>query len=163
MKERWQQLSSREQQLVILMAIAVSITLFYFLFWSPLQEGISDGKNRYKAQTSALIQIQKQAAEAKAIRASGRKSGAKVKDSTTLLGLIERTAQQNQLKSALQKVQPDGKDGARVWLENASFDQAIQWLSVLVSRHGITINEISIERQDNPGRVNSRILLRVTP
>ncbi|MCW9025135.1 MAG: type II secretion system protein M [Gammaproteobacteria bacterium] len=163
MKERWQQLSSREQQLVILMTIVVSITLFYFLFWSPLQQGIDDGKTRYQAQTSALMKMQKQAAEAKSLRASGGTSTSRIKSSSSLLGLIERTAQQNKLKSALQKVQPDGKDGARVWMDNAPFDQVIQWLSVMGTRHGIIISEITFERQEDPGRVNSRILLRANP
>ena len=162
MKERWQQLSSREQQLVILMTIVVTITLFYFLLWSPLQQGIDDGKTRYQAQTAALLKMQKQAAEAKSLQASGRTNTSHIKDSSTLLGLIERTAQQNKLKSTLQKVQPDGKDGARIWIDNAPFDQVIQWLNVLSSQ-GITISEISFERQDEPGRVNSRILLRVVP
>ena len=162
-KDRWKQLSTREQQMVTLMSIAVSFALFYFIFWEPLQVGIEDGRTRHQAQTQALIVMQQQAAEVMTLRASGSGKLSRVRDSSSLLSLIERTARQQQLQAALQKVQPDGKDGVRIWMDNASFDQEIQWLSTLVTQHGIFISEISFERQDAPGRVNSRILLRVNP
>ncbi|MDH5570552.1 MAG: type II secretion system protein M [Gammaproteobacteria bacterium] len=162
-KQRWEQLSSREQLMVTLMTIVVCISLFYFIIWEPLQVGIKDGHTRHKAQTEALITMQQQAAEAQALRSSGAGKQASVRDSSSLLSLIERTAKQQQLQNALQKVQPDGKDGVRVWMDNAPFDQVIQWLSTLTTQHGIFITEISFERQDAPGLVNSRILLRVNP
>lgn len=162
-KERWEQISTREQQMVVLMSIVVSLALFYFMLWEPLQVGIDDGHARYKAQTQALLTMHQQAAEARSLMSSGTGKPGNIRDSSSLLGLIERTAKQNQLNTALQKVQPDGKDGVRIWMDNAAFDQLIQWLSTLITQHGIFVSEITFERQDAPGRVNSRILLRVNP
>ena len=160
MKERWQQLAPREKQLLIIMSIVIVITLFYFSLWKPLITGIEDGELRIKAQTRALMEIRKQAAEVRQLRASGAGSNNSVKDSTSLLGLIERSAKQKNIKGSLQKVQPEGQREVRVWMENVSFDQLISWLDLLTNRYGIQINDISLERSNTPGIVSGRILLQ---
>ena len=45
-------------------------------------------------------------------------------------------------------------------MENVSFDQLISWLDLLSNRHGIQINDISLERSNTPGIVSGRILLQ---
>lgn len=161
MKEKWQQLSLREKRLVIITSIVVIITLVYFMIWEPLQDGIQTSRVRVKAQNDTLVQMREQAAEARQLRAAQRQVGANTRSSSSLLVIIERTAQTKKLKSQLQKVQPEGQDSVRVWVENASFDQLIDWLALLENRNTIYVSEIIIERQKEPGRVNSRILLRV--
>ena len=161
MKEKWQQLSIREKRLVIFTSIVVLITLVYFLIWEPLQDGIQTSRVRIKAQNDTLVQIRNLAAEARQLMAAQRQGGANTRSSSSLLVIIERTAQEKNLKSRLQKVQPEGQDGVRVWIENASFDQLIEWLALLEKKNTIYVSEIIIERQKEPGRINSRILLRV--
>ena len=161
MKEKWQQLSLREKRLVILTSIVVLITLVYLLIWEPLQDGIQTSRVRIKAQNDTLVQMRDLAAEARQLISAQRQAGAKTRSSSSLLVIIERTAQEKNLKSRLQKVQPEGQDGVRVWVENASFDQLIDWLALLENKNTIYVSEIIIERQKEPGRINSRILLRV--
>jgi general secretion pathway protein M len=161
MKEKWQQLSLREKRLVVVTSIVVVITFVYFMIWEPLQDGIQTSRVRLKAQNQTLANMQGQAAEARQLLAAKRQAGANTRSSSSLLVIIERTAQTKNLKSRLQKVQPEGENGVRVWVENASFDQLIDWLALLENRNTIYVNEIIIERQKEPGRVNSRILLRV--
>ncbi len=159
MKEQWQQLSLREKRLVIIAAIVVVVTLMYFMIWEPLRDGIETSRVRVNAQTNTLQQIRAQAAEAKQLRAIKNRGG--TRGGGSLLVIIERTAQQKNLKSNLQKVQPEGQDGVRVWVENAAFDQLIDWLALLENKNTIYVSEIIIERRQEPGRINSRILLRV--
>jgi len=161
MKEKWQQLSLREKRLVIITSIVVVITLVYFMIWEPLQDGIETSRVRIKAQNDTLVQMREQAAEARQLMAVQRQAGAGTGSSSSLLVIIERTAQEKNLKSRLQKVQPEGQDGVRVWVENASFDLLIEWLALLENKNTIYVSEIIIERQKEPGRINSRILLRV--
>ncbi|VAX11510.1 hypothetical protein MNBD_GAMMA25-1011 [hydrothermal vent metagenome] len=160
LQERWQQLALREKQLLVIMSVVIVITLFYFSLWKPLKTGIEDGELRVKAQTRSLMEIRKQAAEVRQLRTSGIGVNNSVKDSTSLLGLIERSAKQKNIKDGLQKVQPEGQKEVRVWMENVSFDQLISWLELLTSRHGIQINNISLERSNAPGIVSGRILLQ---
>ena len=159
MKEKWQQLSIREKRLVLITTVVVMISLVYFMIWQPLQDGIETSRVRVKAQTNTLQQIRSQAAEAKQLQSV--KSRRANKGGSSLLVIIERTAQQKNLKSNLQKVQPEGQDSVRVWVENAAFDQLIDWLALLENKNTIYVSEIIIERQKEPGRINSRLLLRV--
>ncbi len=161
MKEQWQQLSLREKRLVIITAIVVTVTLLYFMIWEPLQDGIQTSRVRVNAQANTLHQVREQAAEAGQLRATKSRKDANARGGGSLLVIIERTAQQKNLKSSLQKVQPEGQDGVRVWVENAAFDQLIDWLALLENKNTIYVSEIIIERQKEPGRINSRILLRV--
>ncbi len=159
MKEKWQQLSLREKRLVVITALVVMITLVHFVIWKPLQDGIETSRVRVNAQTNTLQLIREQAIEAQQLRASSSRTG--TRGGGSLLVIIERTAQRKNLKSSLQKVQPEGQDGVRVWVENASFDQLIDWLALLENKNTIYVSEIIIEKQKEPGRINSRILLRV--
>ncbi len=159
MKEKWQQLSLREKRLVVITAIIVVITLVHLTIWKPLQDGIDSSRVRVNAQTNTLQSIREQAVEAQQLRArSSRTAG---RSGGSLLVIIERTAQSKNLKSSLQKVQPEGQDGVRVWVENAAFDQLIDWLALLENKNTIYVSEIIIEKQKEPGRINSRMLLRV--
>ncbi len=161
MKEQWQQLSLREKRLVIITAIVVAVTLLYFMIWEPLQDGIKTSRVRVSAQANTVQLIREQAAEARQLRATRSRAGTNTRAGGSLLVIIERTAQKKNLKSSLQKVQPEGQDGVRVWVENAAFDQLIDWLALLENKNTIYVSEIIIERQKEPGRINSRILLRV--
>ncbi len=159
MKEYWQQLAPREKQLLIFMSIVVLITLFYFAFWKPMKAGIEEGELHLKAQTRALIKIRQQAAEVRQLRSGGAGKQIMIEDSSSLLGLIERSAKQKKINGNLQKVQPEGQREVRVWMENVSFDQLISWLDLLSNRYAIEISEISLERGNSPGIVNGRVLL----
>lgn len=160
MKEKWQQLSSRERRLVLIMASVLIVTVFYFGLWQPLQDGIERTRLRVKAQQVQLQDIQRQAAEARQLRANKR-GGANVRNSSSLLVVIERTAQRKNFKSYLRKVQPEGSAGVRVWVDNAPFDTLIDWLAQLAIKNKVYVSEISVEKQKDPGRVNGRILLQV--
>jgi len=160
MKEKWQQLSSRERRLVGIMAAVLLVSLFYFGLWQPLQEGIERQRLRVKAQEATLQQMLIQAAEVKRLQA-GTRGAARVRNRSSLLVVIERSAQHKRLKQHLHKVQPEGTHGVRVWIDNAPFDTLVEWLAQLGSQNGGHVSEISVERQSDPGRVNGRILLQV--
>lgn len=160
MKERWQQLALREKQLLIIMSVVVLITLFYFALWKPLKTGIEKNQLHLKAQTHALMKIRQQAAEVRQLRSAGAGKQTIIEDSSSLLGLIERSAKQKHINGNLQKVQPEGQREVRVWMENVPFDQLISWLDLLSNRYALQISEISLERGNTPGIVNGRILLQ---
>ena len=46
----------------------------------------------------------------------------------------------------------------RVWLEQASFDQTMDWLQD-IAKKGVSIEEVSIDADPAPGRIGARITL----
>lgn len=160
MRAKWQQLSEREQRLVLITAGVVLLSLLYFGLWQPLQQGIEAEQLRLQARQQTLQQLQQDAARVQQLRRHQAQSNRSATRKGSLLVVIERSAQQKKLQAALQKVQPEGKDGVRVWLDNAVFDDLVEWLDLLSRQHGLQISDISIERGTEPGRVNCRVLLR---
>ncbi len=59
----------------------------------------------------------------------------------------------------MKRIEPEGQNSVRVWLEQAAFDDVIQWLQNLKRDYGIHTADIVIERQAAAGRVNARLTL----
>jgi general secretion pathway protein M len=79
--------------------------------------------------------------------------------SQSLLALADGTARAQGLGPALQRVEPDGQRGVRVWLEQAPFDDVLRWLDKLVLENGVAVTAFTAERRPEAGRVNVRIVL----
>ncbi len=147
--------------MVSIMAVAVIISLFYFGLWEPIETGIDSKKKQLTMRTRQLQNIQQQAAEARQLK-QGQPAQRRVTNSTSLLSVIDTTSRQKNLKQALQKFQPEGDDSVRLWLEDAPFDALVEWLDLLNRQHGVSVSEISLEKQPESGLVDGRILLQVS-
>jgi len=161
MKAYWQQLSQRDQRLLVFMVASIALSLFYFGFWSPLQTGIEENRLRIEAQTKQLITMKQQAEEVKQLKRSGKGGKRSSATSGSLLSIVERTAVQLKIRTALKNFKPEGQDGVTLQIDNISFDQLIEWLKLLKQQYGIFVNDLSVERREEPGRVDSRITLRI--
>lgn len=64
----------------------------------------------------------------------------------TVLSLITQSAKQHDL--SLKRVQPEGDEKIRVWLESSPSNKALDWLEDLAEK-GIKIDDISIETIEN--------------
>ena len=61
---------------------------------------------------------------------------------------------------SFKRYQPVGDSGLSLWLENSAFNQLVLWLERLEKRHGIRVDEISVERAAQDGVVNVRLVLQ---
>lgn len=77
----------------------------------------------------------------------------------SLLGVADQSAKSGNLGPAMKRIEPEGQHSARVWLEQAAFDDLMLWLQGLKRDYGIHAADIVIERQEAAGRVNARITL----
>jgi general secretion pathway protein M len=135
--------------------------LAYLLVWEPLANKNESLRNSYQNSQELIDWMQDAATEAKAlqskIKSSGASGGSK---NQSLLGIIDRTAKSNKLGKSVKRVQPDGKTGARVWLEQAIFNDMVKWLELLQRKEGVRIVTTVIEKQDEPGLVNARLVFQ---
>lgn len=157
MREYFENLSQRERYLVIVAGTALVIFLLWALLWRPMMASAKDVQQRVAAQESELQWMRQAAAEARVLRGAAG-AGAQASGGS-LLSLVERTARQGRLAPAVKRVQPDGEQGVRIWLENASFDDLLVWLHQLATAHGVALSEVAVERQQAAGIVNGRLLL----
>jgi general secretion pathway protein M len=60
----------------------------------------------------------------------------------------------------LQRVEPEGANGVRVWLEQAPFDDVLRWLDKLSTERGVRVTAFATERRaEQPGRADVRVVL----
>lgn len=161
MKEWYDNLEPRERRILIAGVTVLAVAMLYLLAWEPLVNKISSLEKSNMENQKVLEWMEQSAEEAKQLQAKLQASGSSAKSGgQSLLGTIDKTAKIGKLGQSVKRVQPDGQDKARVWLENASFDSMVSWLEKLHRQQGIHIVSSVIEKQDDPGMVNARLVLQ---
>lgn len=156
LKQWFYSLPSKEQMMVSGTGIVIIITLFYLIIWEPLHLGFQEEKQKQQSQKEILLWMQQAASEVKSLRASGSQTTIRSNNKPITL-VIEQTIKNAGLKPSVKKIESSGNKGARVSLNDASFNQILVWLDTLSKHNGIQVVSANIERSDKPGRANARL------
>ena len=157
MKAWFMGLEVNERRMLIGGGSLLLVLLLYVGIWEPLTHNVESLRASTAEQESLLAWMRGAAKEVKQLR--GR-SGQPVKPASgqSLLSLVDRTAKAGRLGPALKRVQPDGDEKVRVWLESASFDDVVRWLSSLESSQGVHVVSSVFQAKDDPGLVDVRLV-----
>lgn len=159
-KQWFNSLPSKEQWMVSATGTLIIITLFYLIIWEPIHVGLSSEQQKQQSQKEVLLWMQNAAEEVKGLRSSG---GVTIRDKNKPATLvIEQTITNAGLKPSVKKIESSGKNGARVTLNEAPFNQVMVWLNTLAKHNGIQVVSANIERTDKPGSANARLTLERT-
>jgi len=152
---RWAQLRPRERIGLIAAGSALALMLVYLMLWEPVVNE-ADRLKRAIEQNRELVSWM-QAKEPEVRRLLG--SGGAQRGGGSLLGTIDSTAKRSKLGDAMKRVEPDGSNRVRVWMEQASFDDMVRWLDQLQRSHGVQITSVVIDRvEGSSGLVNARFV-----
>ena len=160
MKEWLAGLEPRERIMVYIAAGVLLLVLIYLLLLRPFHVGYDRLRAGVAEQRATVQWMQQSAAQVKQLQ----RSGAAVSDGLggqSLLSATDTAARAAGLGPSLKKVEPDGSQGVRVWLDGAKFDDMLGWLDVMGTRYGADVDTITIERGDAPGLVNARLNLQI--
>lgn len=151
MKVWWQQLNSREQQLIGLLTPLIAVFLFYSFIWQPLNTNLEKGAKKLARQQQLLTWVQENTERYQ--QAKGNKSSAGSKGS--LSSIVNRTAKQQQI--TIDRIQMQTED-IQVWVDEVAFNQLLQWLELLANNEGLYIKAIDLSDSDKVGVVRVRRL-----
>ena len=157
-KDWFHSLPVKEQRMVFGTSIIIVITLFYLMIWEPLHVSLQDAKLKKESQDKAFVWMQQSATEVKSLRATGSRSTIRDKNKPTTL-VVEQTIKNAGLSASVSKIESSGKNGARITLNEAAFNQVLIWLNTLSTHNGIQVISANIERGSKPGRANIRLTL----
>lgn len=152
-------LDQRERRIVVGGAAVLCLLFVYFLIWEPIVKNMDNMRKSNVDMKQQLVWMQETAAQVKLLKASSVRTG-RINKGQSLLGIIDRSSKSSQL--ALKRVQPDGDSKARVWLENAKFNDVVRWVENLKRRYGVEIDNASFEKQEEPGLVSGRFVFQTT-
>lgn len=150
-KQKYSQLTEREQRLVLLSGIVMVIGLFYWLVWAPLNLSITTNRKAVEEQQQLLTWVQKNALRATQLR-SAKGVGANFNGS--LPQTVNQTAAQVDI--AISRMQPQGEE-LQVWVDQAPFNDVLSWLQAL-EKMGIRILDLDIAEADVAGHIKIRRL-----
>lgn len=152
MLNKWQELSAKDQRLVLIMVISVSLFVAYRFMWQPLTENITKQENKIARQQELLTWIQ----DNTALYIQKNKNGdAQQQNSGSLSGLISRSASRKQI--AIARIQPQGDD-IQVTIDSIEFNQLLTWLQSLAATDGIMVKALDLSKEEQSGVVRVRRL-----
>lgn len=156
----YDQLSDRDRKALRILAAALVVTLAYLLIWRPIADFRAEARADMK-QSRKLVEWVRSNEEKVATRAMARTN----EESAGTGNLGDRDLMQTVTDSAeradlpLQRFEGSGEDSLRIWLEGVAFIDLTQWLAHLETKYGITVDEASIDRRDDPGLVDANLIL----
>jgi len=159
MKEWLAGLEPRERMLVYAAAVVVGVILVYAIFIQPLYSKYDKLVDSVDQQRETVQWMQQNAVTIRQLKGAGPAAGQGLAG-RSLLSVADSEARSARLGPALKRVEPEGSDAVRVWLDGASFDELVGWLDVMSSRYGADVDTITLERAEAAGLVNARLTLR---
>jgi general secretion pathway protein M len=148
MKDWFLQLNQREQLSLLSLGLAVTLYALFMFIWSPLDSRREQLTVQNSAVADSLVRVDAMVSEVIQLRKSGVKTGAK-RSLTTIIN--ESTGR---LKLPVIRLQPNSRGEIQVRIENAAFDNVLQWLHEMEYTQGLLVREVSVVQAGTVGRVN---------
>jgi general secretion pathway protein M len=147
--------SPRDQRLAAGAAVILFILLIFGIF-VPLDTAVSRAHARVQRKQADLAWMRSVAPQ---LAAAGSAITAPASQ-RSLIVVIDTSARESGLGSALNSSEPSGPGALRVRLDKAPFDTLVQWLARLSQQNGIHVESASIDAAGPPGMANAGIVLR---
>ena len=147
-------LSTREKALVGIALLVGLLMIAYLYVWEPKTRQLHELRTVSVPESEQTLAWVRQALE----QASSRPAGARDKIiEGPLLTVIEQTAEQAGVRTAIKRMQPNQNQAVRIWMENVVFDKWLRWVDLLKAQN-VFVERASIVRE-TPGVVTARVTL----
>lgn len=157
LKDWFYGLQARERWMVAVASVLVVITVLYLFVLAPFYSAVSMRTERVAKKQADLSWMRAVAGDVIALSQDAPVAAAPTGES--LVVLVDRTARECGLSSALTGQTPNGATGIRVRLERAEFDKLVLCLANLQRGHAVSIESATIDRTSEPGFVNASLVL----
>ena len=162
MKDWVDKLEHQERMMLAVGGDVLVLFLIYALVLAPIRSGYHALEQGVAEQRDTLAWMQGSAQTIQRLRSSSG-TAAQGLGGRSLLAVTDSTARAGGLGDALKRVEPEGSNSVRVWLDGAPFVVLVRWLGTLSTRHGVDANSVTLERSEVAGRVNARMTLEAAP
>lgn len=157
--QRLAALSPRERLLSVGVVVFIVFYGLYQLIIAPIAAEAILLDQKINAQQQVYQAIKKTSVEVAGLRKK-QQNIVKSVDGHSLMAVLDASSNELEIKPAIKRMIPEGDDKVTLWLENIAFDKLTNWLAVLETKHAITVDQISINReQTNKGVVTAKLLL----
>lgn len=156
----YDQLSTRDQRALQVLALAFAVTVAYLGVWRPISDFRAEAMADMESSRELLEWVRSQETAARAVAEMDSEPGQQGSlGDANLLKTVTDSADSSGMP--LQRFEPSGDDAMRIWLEDVPFTDLTQWLAHLESKYGIAVDQASLDRADDPGLVDANITLEI--
>lgn len=148
-------LAPRERNLVYAAAVVLGIAIVYFAVVLPVTSAAKQRAARIEQKAGDLAWMRQVAPQVMAAAAAG----GGLASNESLVVLVDRTAREAGIGSAIRDQSPAGETGLQLRLEAAPFDVLVTWLASLQQQYGVRVDAAMIGATSAPGLVNASITL----
>ena len=160
LRARYEALQPREQTLVSAAAVLLVIALLYSAVWQPFARS----RRQLAEELASARAVATRLAQAEVdVRVAAPQNGPVVGSEVSLLTAVDQAAKNGTLKKPPARLQPDGENAARIWLEDVEFEVLMRWMLELQTRYGVTLDVVDIEKREAAGLVNARLSVLRAP
>ncbi len=133
-------LKNSEKLLLSVLAVVIIAMAFYLLIWEPTSIRLKQVKTQDLPQSSSDLAWVRQA-----VKEAGPEAGKGQVETITgpLLTVIETTAADAEVRTAISRIKPGDNQTVQVWLDNVAFDDWLVWINQLRDQH-IKVQSASI-------------------
>jgi general secretion pathway protein M len=152
--ERYSSLTDRDQFAINMLSLFALALFVFFLIVQPSKQYSQSSQAHYQSSQQSFAWMQANQAQVANLssqlnqRAPGQ----------SLLGIANESSKSYQL--SFKRYQPVADNGLSLWLEAVRFNDLVLWIERLDKDYGIIVKEIAIDREQQLGLVNVRLVLQ---
>jgi general secretion pathway protein M len=152
--DRYAQLEQGDRIALSGLGLFFSLLFIYFALLNPMYSYHADSLAARDRQLSLIQYMRASEKQARSVKTETRSTAS----GQSLLSQVSRIAQQIGIKP--NRLQPEGSDAVSVWFDSVAFNDLVKMLRQVQAQQGIVVQQISIDKEDQPGVVRARIVLR---
>jgi general secretion pathway protein M len=142
---------------LLLGSLALGTMVLYAFAWRPFAAAHARLGQAVADQRALVAWMTVTGAEIRRLREQAPEAAASGQEGQSLLASVDATSRAAGLGKSTTRIQPEGTQTVRVWLEKAPFDAVVGWLLRLEREAGVQVESISVEAAEGKGLVNARV------
>src|SRR3990167_1640892 len=157
LKDRWQQLSLREQKALRFSGLLIVIFMIYQFMWSPFLQQVAMMRERIKSDEKILAFMQQ---TDRAIKEEESKitPNNRLSSPALLLSFLQKQIVQAGLQHNLGQLKQASHDTIEMHFQSVEFDKLMQLLLLVIKEQHLMITQMSAVTEGTPGIVNVDII-----
>jgi general secretion pathway protein M len=155
----WQGLEPSQQGWLTVLGGVILLTLAYVGIWEPLSLSRDAKRSEVAYHQATLDWFGQMEDDWLALQAN--KASSRLTANQSLLSVADQTARASGLAGSLTRIEPVNDNQVNVWLDGASFDQVMVWLSELSLEWGIRVDQLTVNQASDALTVDVRVNLAV--
>jgi len=151
---RYRALSERHQKALQLLFLFVLCVAIFLGILKPAKNYMDEAQRDYVNQKETLDWMQARKSQFLA----GDSDALAQRGDQSLLSLASNTAKAFGI--SFRRFEPVDDDALRLWIDNVSFNDVVQWIEVLDTSYNISLREMMVDQTAQSGLVSTNLVLQ---